>query len=294
MRGLYRSEPMEELLREAKILVESGVKEIILIGQETTSYGVDLYRERRLVELCWQLSELKGLHWIRILYAHPPSTPPTLLEELARVPKLAPYIDFPIEHASDRMLKLMNRRTSAARMKEAIAAFRAALPDACVRTTILVGFPGETTKDFETLYRFMEDVRFERAGVFAYSPQEGTKGISLPDPVEGGVALDRLDQIMQLQKQICTEKHQAWIGRRVEVLVERNNRVQSWGRSAWDAPDIDGRVRVTGALTPGEIATVTINRAQAYQLDGSPLRGDREDVQRELCGRFGLPVLSPR
>ncbi len=148
MRGLYRSEPIEELLREAALLTASGVREIMLIGQETTSYGVDLYRERRLVELCQRLSELPGLEWIRLLYAHPPSTPPYLLEQLAAIPKFASYIDFPVEHASDRVLKRMNRRTTAAKMKEAIAAFRAARPDACVRTTVLVGFPGETDEDF--------------------------------------------------------------------------------------------------------------------------------------------------
>ncbi len=294
MRGLYRSEPMERLLSEAEILVESGVKEIILIGQETTSYGVDLYRGRRIVELCHKLSLLKGLHWIRILYAHPPSTPPKLLEELARVPKLAPYIDFPIEHASNRMLKRMNRRTTAARMKEAIEAFRAALPDACVRTTVLVGFPGETSEDFDALYRFMEDVRFERAGVFVYSPQEGTTGATLPDPVEEGIALDRLDQIMRLQRQICMERHQALIGRHMEVLVERVSNGYSWGRSAWDAPEIDGRVRIKHPVTPGRIVTVTITKAQAYQLDGAVTRVDRENAQRDLCGSYVLPVLSPR
>jgi ribosomal protein S12 methylthiotransferase len=294
MRGLYRSEPMESLLAEAKLLAANGVKEILLIGQETTSYGVDLYRERRIVELCQRLSDLEGLHWIRILYAHPPSTPPKLLEELARVPKLAPYIDFPIEHASDRMLKLMNRRTTAAHMKETIAAFRAVLPESCVRTTVLVGFPGETTEDFEVLYRFMEDVKFERAGVFAYSPQDGTRGATLPDPVEEGIALDRLDQIMRLQKKICLERHQALIGKQIDVLVERNSKNQSWGRSAWDAPDIDGRVRINEVLTPGQMATATVTKAYAYQLDAASLTAGRENSQRDICGNYGLPVLSPR
>jgi ribosomal protein S12 methylthiotransferase len=292
MRGLYRSEPIKELLCEAAGLTARGVKEILLIGQETTSYGVDLYRERKLVELCDRLSELPGLEWIRLLYAHPPSTPPYLLEQLAALPKFASYIDFPIEHAADRMLKRMNRRTSAARMKEAIAAFRAARPNACVRTTVLVGFPGETDEDFAELYRFMEEVRFERAGVFAYSPQDGTPGAVLDGRVEEGIALDRLDQLMKLQRRICLEKHQALVGQSMPTLVERNSRGISWGRSAWDAPDIDGRVRVNGIVPVGEILPVRITRAHAYQLDGEPMSPDRETAQRDSWLEHTLPVLS--
>jgi ribosomal protein S12 methylthiotransferase len=292
MRGLYRSEPMEDLLREAKAQIANGVREIMLIGQETTSYGVDLYRERRIVELCQRLSEMDGLHWIRILYAHPPTTPAKLMRELARVPKLAPYIDFPIEHASDRMLKAMNRRTTAAHMKEAIDAFREELPEACIRTSVLVGFPGETGEDFETLFRFMETVRFERAGVFTFSPQEGTAGAEMPDPVEEGIALDRLDQIMRLQKQICIEKHQELVGRCLDVLIERSGGGLSWGRSAWDSPEIDGRVRVHGMLPIGQIAAVTVNKAHAYQLDAVPLSSGRETAQRKLCGKYGLSAHS--
>jgi ribosomal protein S12 methylthiotransferase len=294
MRGLYRSAPIEDLLREGKMLVESGVREILLIGQETTSYGVDLYRERRLVELCERLSELDGLHWLRLMYAHPPSTPPYLLEQLARIPKFAPYIDFPIEHASDHMLKRMNRRTTAAKMKETIEAFRAASPDACVRTTVLVGFPGETDDDFAELYRFMEEIRFERAGVFCYSPQDGTAGAEMEDRVEEGIALDRLDQLMKLQRKICNEKHQTLIGRTIDVLVDRTNRGISWGRGPWDAPDIDGRVRINAALPVGQMARVTVLKSQAYQLDGLPATQLRDNEERDSCGYDSLPVLSPR
>jgi ribosomal protein S12 methylthiotransferase len=291
MRGLYRSEPLEALLREAESLAQAG-KEIILIGQETTSYGVDLYRERRLVELCQRLNDLPGSEWIRLLYAHPPSTPPNLLEQLAAIPKFLPYIDFPIEHASDRMLKRMNRRTSVARMREAIAAFRAARPDACVRTTVLVGFPGETDEDFADLYQFMEETRFERAGVFVYSPQDGTAGAAMSEKVEEGIALDRLDQLMRLQRRICLEKHQALIGRTVDVLVERNGRGVSWGRSVWDAPDIDGRVRISEIVPPGHIVPVRIVRAQAYQVEGELLSPGRENAQRDKWSDHSLPAQS--
>lgn len=292
MRGLYRSERMEDLVRDARILAQRGVRELILVGQETTSYGVDLYRERKIVELCQRLSEIEGIHWLRLLYAHPPSTPPYLMEQLARVPKLAPYIDFPIEHASDRMLKRMNRRTSAARMKKAIAAFRGVRPDACVRTTVLVGFPGEMEDDFDELYHFMEEVRFERAGVFVYSPQEGTAGATLSDRVEEGIALDRLDRLMTLQRRICIEKHRRLLGSSIEVIIDRTARGVSWGRSAWDAPDIDGRVRVSGDHAPGTIVTVTVRKSSAYQLDAEPDSAVSFHARGEICGSFSLPVLS--
>jgi ribosomal protein S12 methylthiotransferase len=291
MRGLYRSEPLDKLVSEARLLARTGVKELLIIGQETTSYGVDLYRKRMLVELCKQLSDIEGIEWIRILYAHPPSAPPHFMTELARVPKLAPYLDFPIEHASAKMLKLMNRKTTAAKMKESIDAFRDGRNDACVRTTVLVGFPGETDQDFEDLYRFMEDVKFERAGVFTYSPQTGTAGADLPDRVEEGVALDRLDRLMKLQKQICLDRHKSLVGSEIPVLIERNARDASWGRSAWDAPDIDARVRVRGTLTPGILHMVKVTGAAAYQLDGVAVHSDSLS-RSDSCGSFALPVLS--
>lgn len=292
MRGLYRSEPLDKLCHSAAKLAASGVKELILIGQEISSYGVETDRRRRLVDLCQRLSEIEGVEWIRLLYLHPPSTPPALLEELAAVPKLAPYIDFPIEHASDRMLKRMNRRTTAARMREAIAVFRAALPGACVRTTALVGFPGETDEDFAELYRFLEEVRFERAGVFAYSPQEGTAGAELADPVEEGIALDRLDRLMRLQRGICGAKHRELVGRDIRVLIERCGRGVSWGRSAWDAPEIDGRVRVPAVLQPGEMVTVRVTQSSAYQLEGQPAHAGSREGHKDSCAAFALPVFS--
>lgn len=292
MRGLYRSERMEDLVRDARILAKEGVKELILIGQETTSYGVDLYRERKLVELCERLSDVDGIHWLRLMYAHPPSTPPRLMEQLARVPKLAPYVDFPIEHASDKMLALMNRRTTAARMKETIEAFRAARPGAGIRTTVLVGFPGETDEDHAALYEFMKDVRFERAGAFVYSPQAGTAGAELPNQVEEGIALDRLHELMVLQRQICRERHRALVGQPMEVLIDRSARGVSWGRTAWDAPDIDGRVRVSGECEPGSLVSVRIRKSSAYQLDADPISATLHNARGEVCGKHLLPVLS--
>jgi ribosomal protein S12 methylthiotransferase len=290
MRGLYRSEPIETLLHEAGELAAEGVKELILIGQETTSYGVDLYRERKLVELCEQLSEIEGIEWLRLMYAHPPSTPPYLLEQLARIPCFLPYVDYPIEHASDRMLKQMNRRTTAVRMKDAIKAFREACEKACVRTTVLVGFPGESEADFETLCEFMSEIKFERAGVFTYSPQSGTAGAELPDRVDEGIALDRLDRLMKLQQGICHDRQRSWIGQTTDVLIERTVRGFSWGRSIWDAPEIDGRVRVQGEYMPGMIIPVKVEKVAAYQLSGVAQQ-TQENTSRELCGNFALPVL---
>ena len=294
MRGLYRSEPIEELIVEARRLVERGVKELILIGQETTGYGTDLYGERRLVELCRRLSELSGLRWIRLLYAHPPSVSPRLLEELAAVPKFVSYLDFPVEHASDRILTLMGRRTSAARMRDSIAAFRAVRPGGCVRTSLIVGFPGETDEDFNRLLRFLEEVRFERAGVFLFSPQEGTAAAELPGRVEEGIALDRLDRCMALQRQICLETHRALQGAVMDVLIERRVRGIAWGRSEWDAPEIDGRVRVNSDIAPGEIVPVRITQGHAYRLDGKRTAGAGDLRERESCGESSLPLLPLR
>ncbi|MBU1921479.1 30S ribosomal protein S12 methylthiotransferase RimO [bacterium] len=292
MRGLYRSEPIERLVAQANILAERGIRELILIGQETTSYGVDLYRRRRIVELCNRLSEIEGIHWIRMLYAHPPTCPPELMKELARVPKLAPYIDFPIEHASDRVLKLMNRRTTALKMRKAIDVFRSELPDACIRTTILVGFPGETDEDFEALYNFMSEVQFERAGVFTYSPQQGTTGATLSNRVEQGIALDRLDRLMNLQRYIMREKHKARIGRLLEVLIEKQHKDISWGRSAWDAPGIDARVRIPGQFVPGTIVRASVVKASAYQLDAMVDSHSGLSNQGDLCAFSEFSLLS--
>jgi ribosomal protein S12 methylthiotransferase len=292
MRGLYRSEPMESLIAQARVLASRGIKELILIGQECTSYGVDLYRKRMITELCSRLSEIEGIYWIRILYAHPPSCPPDLMRDLARVPKLVPYIDFPIEHASDRMLKLMNRKTTGKKMRSAIDAFRDALPDACVRSTILVGFPGETDDDFAELYQFMETVKFERAGVFTYSPQEGTPGATLPDPVEAGIALDRLDRLMNLQRSIMQEKHSARIGRTLDIIIDKTSRINSWGRTAWDAPEIDARVKLNGQLVPGQIVSARIIKASAYQLDAISDISPAHNYQDNSCDFSALPLLS--
>ncbi|MBU0509304.1 MiaB/RimO family radical SAM methylthiotransferase, partial [bacterium] len=292
MRGFYRSEPLDRLLDQARVLAARGVKEIILIGQETTSYGVDIYGRRRIVELCSRLSDNDGLEWIRILYAHAPTISPRLVRELARVPKLVPYLDYPIEHASDRILRRMNRRVTAARMKDTIAAFRDVLPDACVRSTVLVGFPGETNEDFEKLFEFVREVRFERLGVFVYSPQEGTAGAVLDGQVEEGIALDRLDRLMNLQRAICREKHRSLVKRVLPVLVERSARGISWGRSAWDAPEIDGKVRIAGGVTPGQIVNVCVTRAHAYHVEAVVV-AERNDLrERKLCGCSGRSALS--
>ncbi|MFH1009997.1 MAG: 30S ribosomal protein S12 methylthiotransferase RimO [bacterium] len=283
MRGFLRSEPMERLESEARALADAGVRELILIGQETTSYGVDLYGRRLLIELLRKLGEIPGIHWLRLLYLHPPSATPKFLQELAGVPKLCGYLDFPIEHASEKILKRMNRRASAAQMKEAIAAFRQARPDACVRTSVMVGFPGETEAEFEELYSFMEEVRFERAGTFIYSPQEGTPAAAFPERVEEGIALDRLEQIMKLQRRICREKHARLVGRTLTVLVEKNRGGRSSGRTAWDAPEVDCDVRIDGNAPPGEMVPIRISGASAYRLQGVALT-DEEKIDIASVG----------
>jgi ribosomal protein S12 methylthiotransferase len=279
MRGYLRSESVEKLLEEARALTDAGIRELILIGQETTSYGVDLYKHRMLPELLWRLNEIPALRWIRLLYLHPPSTTPKFLEELARVPKFCSYLDFPIEHASARVLKAMNRRTTATRMRDSIEAFRQARPDACVRTSVMVGFPGETQSEFDELYHFVEKVQFERAGAFIYSPQEGTPSAAFPKRVEQGVALERLDQIMKLQRRICRRKHANLVGKTLDVLVERSRGDQGWGRSVWDAPEVDGEVRIRGNAPVGEIISVKVTEASAYRLQGVALAQRDQSVK---------------
>ena len=268
MRGYLHSEPMEKLIAEAKTLAEAGARELILIGQEITSYGADIYGQRMLPELLWRLSEILNIQWLRLLYFHPPSTTPKFLEEIMRVPKVCSYLDFPIEHASNKILKAMNRRTSRERMRETIDAFRTMRADACVRTSVMVGFPSESPEVFDELYRFMEDVQFERAGAFVYSPEPGTPAAELPNSIEQGIALDRLDKIMKLQRRICRRKHERFIGRTVDVLVERTRGARSWGRTKWDAPEIDAEVRIDSSAALGQIVPIKIRSASAYELRG--------------------------
>ena len=279
MRGKYRSYPMEHLLKEARYLVEEvGVKELILVAQETTLYGVDLYGEKKLPELLKKLSEIDGLKWIRILYCYPEEITEELIDVMSSEPKVLHYLDVPIQHASDTILKRMGRRTSRAELEEKIAMMRKRIPDICLRTTLISGFPGETEEDFEIVKEFVAKMRFDRLGVFAYSKEEGTPAAEMPDQIPEEVKEARRDELMLIQQEIAFGKAEERIGEEYDVLVE--GRIPEdevyVGRTYLDAPEVDGFVFFESdlELVSGELVRVRIVDCNEYDLIG------------ELCDEF--------
>ena len=212
VRGSYRSIPMETLLKEANTLVEQGVKELILVAQETTLYGTDLYGKKSLPELLRKLSEIRGLYWIRILYCYPEEITEELIDTIAELPKVCHYLDIPIQHASDKILKRMGRRTNQQQLKNKIAMIRSKIPDMCLRTTLITGFPGESQEDHEQSMAFVDEMEFDRLGVFTYSAEEDTPAAGFPDQIEEEVKKDRQADIMELQQEIAFEKAEGMTG----------------------------------------------------------------------------------
>ncbi len=277
LRGHYRSVPMESLLAEAASLVENGARELILVAQETTLYGTDLYGHKALPELLDRLSSLEGLEWIRILYCYPEEIDEALVEAIARNPKVCHYLDIPIQHASDRILKAMNRRTREAELREKIAMLRERIPDIALRTTLITGFPGETEEDFDILKRFVTEERFDRLGVFPYSQEEGTPAAEMQPQLPERVKQQRQDAIMALQQSIAFEKAEEQIGRSLRVMIsgyDPENHVYV-ARSYMDAPDIDSFVYVDGGenrnLMAGDMVNVRIVSSDGYDLIGEML-----------------------
>ena len=277
LRGHYRSVPMESLLAEAASLVENGARELILVAQETTLYGTDLYGHKALPELLDRLSSLEGLEWIRILYCYPEEIDEALVEAIARNPKVCHYLDIPIQHASDRILKAMNRRTREAELREKIAMLRERIPDIALRTTLITGFPGETEADFDILKRFVTEERFDRLGVFPYSQEEGTPAAEMQPQLPERVKQQRQDAIMALQQSIAFEKAEEQIGRSLRVMIsgyDPENHVYV-ARSYMDAPDIDSFVYVDGGenrnLMAGDMVNVRIVSSDGYDLIGEML-----------------------
>ena len=277
LRGHYRSVPMESLLAEAASLVENGARELILVAQETTLYGTDLYGHKALPELLDRLSSLEGLEWIRILYCYPEEIDEALVEAIARNPKVCHYLDIPIQHASDRILKAMNRRTREAELREKITLLRERIPDIALRTTLITGFPGETEADFDILKRFVTEERFDRLGVFPYSQEEGTPAAGMQPQLPERVKQQRQDAIMALQQSIAFEKAEEQIGRSLRVMIsgyDPENHVYV-ARSYMDAPDIDSFVYVDGGenrnLMAGDMVNVRIVSSDGYDLIGEML-----------------------
>ena len=271
IRGEYRSKKIEDILDEARELAEAGCKELILIAQDVTHYGIDLYGQSKLPELLRQLCRIDGIEWIRLMYCYEDRITDELIDVMASEPKICKYIDIPIQHASDAVLKAMRRRSSEASIENTIERLRAKIPDIHIRTTFIVGFPGETDEDYEKLYDFVDRMRFARLGVFTYSREENTPAGEMENQIDEDVKEERMDGIMRRQLDISLELNKEKIGQTLEVLVEEQDEDGSWlGRSRYDAPEIDNSVIFTSnrSLKPGDIVSVRINDAFDYDLVG--------------------------
>ena len=277
IRGGYRSRPMESIEEEARALAQRGVKELNLIAQDTTRYGLDLYGEYSLAKLLSRLCRIDGLHWIRVLYCYPDSITDELLEVMAREEKIVKYMDIPLQHASGKILRAMNRRGDRASLTALMEKIREKVPGVVLRTTLIAGFPGETEEDFTQLAEFVRDVGFERLGCFAYSQEEDTPAAEFPDQVDEDVKERRAEIVMDEALALMERQNQALVGQTLEVLAEGYSPEEGlWlGRSWRDAPDVDGRVLLEadeGELTPGEFLPVEITGWEGCDLLGRPAR----------------------
>ena len=272
IRGNYRSVPMERLIKEAQELAEQGVKELILVAQETTVYGMDLYGRKSLSKLLRELCKISGIRWIRILYCYPEEIDEELIQTIKEEPKICHYLDLPIQHASDGVLKRMGRRTSKAQLVEIIGRLRQEIPDITLRTTLITGFPGETKEQHEELMEFVDEMEFERLGVFTYSQEEDTPAAGFEDQVEEEVKEDRQAEIMELQQEIVFEQAESMIGREVLVMIEGKVADENAyvGRTYRDAPNVDGLIFVNTEeeLMSGDFARVRVTGAAEYDLIG--------------------------
>lgn len=272
VRGKYRSVPMEQLVAEAQALADKGVKELILVAQETTLYGTDIYGHKALPELLRKLCQVEGLYWIRLQYCYPEEITPELIQVIKEEEKICHYIDMPIQHASDRILKRMGRRTNQAELRERIDMIRREIPDICLRTTLISGFPGETDEDHEDLMCFVDECEFDRLGVFAYSQEEDTPAAIMPDQVPEEIKEERRDEIMELQQEIAFEKNEAMEGRTLYVMIEGKvaDEHAYVGRTYMDAPGVDGLifVQTMEELMTGDFVPVRVTGALEYDLIG--------------------------
>lgn len=270
LKGNNRSRTMEHILDEIRHLVERGTREVILIGQNSTDYGIDLYGRYALVDLLKALRDIEDLRWVRILYAYPDHFDDALIDEMKNNPKILPYIDIPIQHVADPVLKGMNRKTDRRAIESLITRLRSAMPDIAIRSTFLLGFPGETDEDFQEVLDFLEDYPLERAGAFAYSREEGTPAATMADQVADDVKEARVDAFMAAQMDQSERLMEKQVGRTLEVLVTEITEEGAIGRSYLDAPDIDGMVSIytDENLAVGDFIKVEITESTAYDLGG--------------------------
>lgn len=272
LRGKYRSRQFEDIVNEAKTLAESGAKELIIIAQDTIRYGNDIYDAYRLPELLKAICQIDGIQWVRLMYAYPDMINDDLIEVFKSEDKLVNYIDMPIQHGANSVLKRMNRRTSQEQIRDVVLKFRKAIPDMVIRTTLIVGFPGETDEEFEELYNFVQEMKFGRLGVFTYSQQEGTPAAKMKDQVDEDIKLERQASILELQQGISLDNHGRYLDQVIEVLIEEKVEDEDvyMGRASFDAPEIDGLVYINTkrSLDIGSIVKVEVNDYMEYDLIG--------------------------
>jgi len=269
MRGKHISKTMDELVKEASGLVKKGVKELMLIGQELTYYGLDIYKKRMLADLLQRLADIKGLQWIRLHYAYPAKFPLEIIDVIRERENICNYLDMPLQHASDKMLKAMRRNITKSEMDDLIFAIREKSPGICLRTTLIAGFPGETREDVEILKSFLERHRFDRVGIFTYSHEEGTSAFELKDNLAPGEKQRRAEEIMELQQDISFEKNQEKIGRIFKTLIDKKEAGRYLGRTESDAVEVDNEViiQTDRKLTIGEFVNARITKAYDYDLE---------------------------
>lgn len=272
LRGSYRSVPMERLMEQARYMAEQGVKELVIVAQETTIYGTDLYGEKSLHRLLKELCTIPGIVWIRVLYCYPEEIYPELIQVMKEEPKICHYLDLPIQHASDKILKRMGRRTTEEELREIVAVLRREIPDIILRTTLITGFPGETQEDHEKLMNFIDEMEFDRLGVFTYSAEEDTPAAVMPDQIEEEVKKQRQAELMELQQEISIDKGNSRIDTDVRVMIEGRVADENAyvGRTYGDAPGVDGYIFVNTdtELMSGDICEVHVTGALEYDLIG--------------------------
>jgi ribosomal protein S12 methylthiotransferase len=271
MRGLHVSKSIEDIVAEAKSLAKQGVKELMLIAQELTYYGLDIYKKRKLKELLNELCKVEGIEWIRLHYAYPSQFPMEILEAMNEEPKICKYLDIPLQHANDNVLARMKRNITNAETKKLIETIREKVPGISIRTTMLVGFPGESEEDFEDLKSFVQEMKFDRLGVFTYSHEENTGAHKFEDDISPELKEQRASELMEIQSSISFEHNQTKIGKTYKVLIDRKEGAYFIGRTEFDSPEVDNEVIIPATknyLRMGDFANIKITNATEFDLEG--------------------------
>ena len=281
IRGRHVSEPIESLVEQAKVLASQGVKELIVVAQDTTNYGKDIYGECRLVELLKALAKVEGIEWIRLQYSYPNDFPFELIDLMKNEPKICRYIDMPLQHINDRLLHSMNRHITGKEIRTLINRLREAMPDICLRTTLIVGYPGETQEEFDELKKFVKETKFDRLGAFAYSAEEGTTAYNLPDDVPEEKKQSRLDALIDIQQQISYDLNQKKIGKTYKVLIDRSEGEYWIGRTEYDSPEVDNEVLIPieQKAEAGSFVMAKINAAEEFDLYADIVEGCNPEKQ---------------